>query len=116
MAREEVLQEATRQCEAAYFKRTPKSRMALDAAAKVLPGGDSRTATFFYPYPLLDARGDTVPFPDTAAWRRPTQCGTSRSRVRGGGFPAASSSSAARGLRLGAFRGDPAIRSCAGCA
>ena len=57
MAREEVLQEATRQYEEEYFQRTPKSRMALDAAAKVLPGGDSRTATFFYPYPLFLDKG-----------------------------------------------------------
>ncbi len=25
---------------------------------------------YFYPYPVLDATGDTVPFPDSATWRR----------------------------------------------
>ena len=57
MASEEVIQEAIKQCEKAYIKRTPKSRTALDAAAQFLPGGDSRIATFFYPYPLFLDRG-----------------------------------------------------------
>lgn len=57
MAREEMIQEAIRQFEETYVKRTPKSRTALDTATKVLPGGDSRIATFFYPYPLFLDRG-----------------------------------------------------------
>ena len=58
MTREEVIQEATEKYDEAYSRRTPKSRAALFEAAKVLPGGDSRTATFFYPHPIFLAGGN----------------------------------------------------------
>jgi glutamate-1-semialdehyde 2,1-aminomutase len=57
MTKEELIKEATRQCDEDYIKRTPKSRQALEAAAKVLPGGDSRISTFFYPYPPFLDKG-----------------------------------------------------------
>ncbi len=57
MTREEVIQEATIKYDEAYIKRTPKSRAALDTAAKVLPGGDSRITTFFYPHPIFLDKG-----------------------------------------------------------
>lgn len=58
MTSEEVIQEAIRKYDEAYIKRTPKSRAALNAAAKVLPGGDSRSSIFSYPYPLFLDRGN----------------------------------------------------------
>lgn len=57
MTREEIIKEVTKNFDEAYIKRTTKSRAALNAAAKVLPGGDSRITTFFYPYPVFLEKG-----------------------------------------------------------
>src|SRR5262245_9189904 len=48
-AREFVLRE--------YQRRTPKSALAHQAARGVMPGGDTRTTTYFEPYPLYMERG-----------------------------------------------------------
>jgi len=58
MNKQEVIKEATRKYDEAYMKRTPKSRAALEAATRVLPGGDSRIATFYYPYPIFLDKGN----------------------------------------------------------
>jgi glutamate-1-semialdehyde 2,1-aminomutase len=58
MTREKIIKDTTKKYEDIYMKRTPKSRAALDTAAKVLPGGDSRITTFFYPYPLFIDKGN----------------------------------------------------------
>lgn len=42
----------------AYAARTPRSRTAHDRAASALPGGDTRSSTFFHPYPTYMARGE----------------------------------------------------------
>ena len=42
---------------AAYRSRPPKSAALYARAAKVMPGGDTRTGTFFPPYPLFLDRG-----------------------------------------------------------
>lgn len=57
MTKERIIKEITKKYEDTYIKRMPKSQAALNAAAKVLPGGDSRISTFFYPYPLFIDRG-----------------------------------------------------------
>lgn len=57
MNREEMIKEWVNKSDEAYLKRTKKSRAALKAAAKVLPGGDSRTSTFYYPYPIFIDQG-----------------------------------------------------------
>ena len=38
---------------AEYYRRTSRSRGLYDAALKVLPGGDTRSSTFFLPYPVF---------------------------------------------------------------
>jgi len=55
--KEEIIREATKNYDEAYLKRIPQSRKALSAAAKVMPGGDSRITTFFYPCPLFFDKG-----------------------------------------------------------
>ncbi|MEZ5292273.1 MAG: aminotransferase class III-fold pyridoxal phosphate-dependent enzyme [Vicinamibacterales bacterium] len=42
----------------AYRAATPASRALFERAARVLPGGDTRTGTFHPPYPLFVSRGD----------------------------------------------------------
>jgi glutamate-1-semialdehyde 2,1-aminomutase len=44
--------------ERAYRKATPKSAELLERAAHVMPGGNTRTASFYPPYPVVIERGD----------------------------------------------------------
>jgi len=46
------------QLEAEYRKRTPKSEALAAAASRVMPGGDTRTNTFFLPYPVFIESGE----------------------------------------------------------
>ncbi len=41
-----------------YHDRTPESRAAHERALRSMPGGDSRSGTFFLPYPICVDRGD----------------------------------------------------------
>jgi glutamate-1-semialdehyde 2,1-aminomutase len=40
-----------------YQRRTPESALAHQAARAIMPGGDTRTTTYFEPYPLYMERG-----------------------------------------------------------
>ena len=40
------------------MRRTPQSRALFERGRRVLPGGDTRTGTFYLPYPLFVARGE----------------------------------------------------------
>lgn len=42
---------------ARYLARTPKSQVLSDRARRVLPGGDTRTGTFYAPYPAYMVKG-----------------------------------------------------------
>ena len=42
---------------AEYASKTPRSRSLHEEAAAVMPGGNSRTTTFFDPYPFYFQRG-----------------------------------------------------------
>jgi len=44
--------------EATYRRQTPGSRALHDAAVAVMPGGTTRTTTYFDPYPLFIDRGE----------------------------------------------------------
>jgi glutamate-1-semialdehyde 2,1-aminomutase len=44
--------------EAVYRQQTPKSRALHDKAVAVMPGGTTRTTTYFDPYPLYITRGE----------------------------------------------------------
>ena len=46
-----------RQIEETYRQRTPRSLELYHSAEGVLPGGDSRTITYFDPYPLYIESG-----------------------------------------------------------
>src|SRR5260370_7052348 len=41
-----------------YKAKTPRSRQLFEEARRVLPGGNSRTPTFFDPYPFYITRGE----------------------------------------------------------
>jgi glutamate-1-semialdehyde 2,1-aminomutase len=53
-----AISQARERLEAAYRKRTSKSQILADAAKSVMPGGDTRTNTFFLPYPVYIDRGE----------------------------------------------------------
>ncbi len=53
----EALVNARRSIEARYRARTPESRALHERASQTLPGGESRTATWFAPYPTYIATG-----------------------------------------------------------
>jgi len=53
MNKEATLREEIKKYRDLYINRTPKSWEALKAASKFMPGGDTRGASFFYPYPLF---------------------------------------------------------------
>ncbi len=50
--------ETRQRLEATYRRRTPKSAALYEQARRVLPGGDTRTTTFFAPYPIVVARAE----------------------------------------------------------
>lgn len=54
---EKPLSDAWRQLETTYRARTNASRALYERALANLPGGDTRTGTFFLPYPTFMARG-----------------------------------------------------------
>lgn len=55
--RQDELSAVWSRLEAEYRQRTPKSKAFHEAACKVLPGGSTRTATHFEPYPVYIERG-----------------------------------------------------------
>ncbi len=50
--------------EAAYRQRSPQSAAYFERARKVLPGGDTRTSTYYSPYPLVMAQADGMTLQD----------------------------------------------------
>ncbi len=60
----ESLADARRSIEAHYRARTPKSRALHERALQSLPGGESRTATWFAPYPTYIAAGRSTTLTD----------------------------------------------------
>jgi len=55
---EDTLEVAKARIEAEYRRRTPTSAALHAAAREVLPGGDTRTVTYFAPYPVYMERGE----------------------------------------------------------
>jgi len=52
MSSEKLLDKVTQKYQDAYRKRTLKSREAFESARKYMPGGDTQTSIFFWPYPI----------------------------------------------------------------
>src|SRR5258705_12864415 len=55
---------------AEYASKTPRSRSLHEEAAAVMPGGNSRTTTFFDPYPFYFQRGQGAHIWDADAIER----------------------------------------------
>ena len=64
LTREQKLAEVTKKYEAAYKKRTLRSRDTQESARKYMPGGDTRTAIWYEPYPLWIDKGEGCRFAD----------------------------------------------------
>ena len=58
MAGMDAVAAAEREATAAYMRRTPQSGALFERGRRVMPGGDTRTGTFYLPYPLFVARGE----------------------------------------------------------
>jgi glutamate-1-semialdehyde 2,1-aminomutase len=52
------IRETSAQIVTAYRRRTPKSAEWFEKGLRVMPGGDTRSSTFFLPYPTFMARGE----------------------------------------------------------
>ena len=54
----EPIRETERRLQERYRERTPGSRVLHERATRRLPGGDTRAATFYLPYPIFVERGE----------------------------------------------------------
>jgi glutamate-1-semialdehyde 2,1-aminomutase len=82
-----------------YRAKTPRSRQLFEEALRVMPGGNSRSTTFFDPYPLYIARGEGARFWDADGHERLDLNGNYTSLILGHAPPAvvAAVQEAARG-------------------
>ncbi|MBN1319060.1 MAG: aspartate aminotransferase family protein [Anaerolineales bacterium] len=71
-----------------YIRRTPQSRMHCEAAARFLPGGDTRRSVFFLPYPTYIERGDGCTLTDVDGNRYLDFNNNYTSLIHGHGHPA----------------------------
>src|SRR5690349_7012298 len=53
-----ALADAVAEAKAAFVAANPESRARFEAAARVMPGGNTRTVLFYNPFPLCIARGE----------------------------------------------------------
>ncbi|MGQ0650257.1 MAG: aspartate aminotransferase family protein [Gemmatimonadaceae bacterium] len=53
-----LIEDLDRQLSTTYAVRTPTSRAMYERALRVMPGGDTRTGTFYPPYPTFMERGE----------------------------------------------------------
>ncbi|HEY7610642.1 MAG TPA: aspartate aminotransferase family protein [Alphaproteobacteria bacterium] len=58
VAAAKTVAEALAEAKAAFIAANPESRARFEAAARVMPGGNTRTVLFYDPFPLCIARGD----------------------------------------------------------
>src|SRR5713226_8473369 len=66
--------------ETTYRRQTPGSRALHDSAVAVMPGGTTRTTTYFDPYPLYITRGEGCRLWDAdGAERRDLHCNSTGS-------------------------------------
>ena len=95
-----------------YESRTPRSAALHAEALESLPGGDTRTGTFFLPYPLYMARGAGVRMWDVDGHEYRDFLGNYTSLIHGHAHPritTAIAEQAARGTAF-PFPGDAALR------
>ena len=70
-----------------YRQRTPKSAAAHQAAAAVMPGGDTRSTTYFDPYPLSMMHGFGCRMTDIDGWSYLDFLGNYTSLIHGHAHP-----------------------------
>ncbi len=73
--------------EAVYRETTPASRALHERAVKVMPGGTTRTTTYFEPYPLYIDRGDGCRVWDADGTERLDMIGNYTSMILGHAHP-----------------------------
>jgi len=64
VSKEKLLAEVTKRYQEVYRKRTRKSQEMVEAARQYMPGGDTRTAVWFEPYPIWVDRAEGCRFTD----------------------------------------------------
>src|SRR4030088_1198524 len=73
--------------EAVYRQRTPQSRALHDKSVKVMPGGTTRTTTYFDPYPLYIDRGEGCRIWDADGTERIDMLGNYSAMILGHAHP-----------------------------
>lgn len=95
-----------------YQARTPRSAALYDEAVRALPGGDTRTGTFFLPYPLFMSHGRGARMWDVDGHEYVDFIGNYTSIIHGHAHPRITSAIAEQAGRGTAFPfpGEPALR------
>src|SRR5260370_12614621 len=73
--------------EATYRRQTPGSRALHDSAVAVMPGGTTRTTTYFDPYPLYITRGEGCRIWDADGTERLDMLGNYTAMILGHAHP-----------------------------
>jgi glutamate-1-semialdehyde 2,1-aminomutase len=73
--------------EARYYERTPRSAQLATLAERLMPGGDTRAAAYFPPYPVTMARGEGPFLWDVDGNRYIDVLGNYTSLVHGNAYP-----------------------------
>jgi glutamate-1-semialdehyde 2,1-aminomutase len=99
-----IVEDLDRQLSTTYARRTPGSRLLHERAQRVMPGGDTRTGTFYLPYPTYMDRGEGSELVDVDGNRYVDFLGNYTSLIHGHAHPriaAAIAEQASLGTALG---------------
>jgi glutamate-1-semialdehyde 2,1-aminomutase len=99
-----IIEDLERQLSTTYALRTPGSRALHERAQRVMPGGDTRTGTFYPPHPTFMERGEGSELVDVDGNRYVDFLGNYTSLIHGHAEPriaAAITEQASRGTALG---------------
>ncbi len=99
-----IIDDLDRQLSTTYALRTPASRALHERAQRVMPGGDTRTGTFYLPYPTFMERGEGCELVDVDGNRYVDFLGNFTSLIHGHADPriaAAIADQAGKGTVLG---------------
>ena len=106
-----IIQDLDRQLSTTYALKTPKSQALYERAQRVMPGGDTRSGTFYLPYPTFMERGEGSELVDVDGNRYVDFLGNFTSLIHGHSEPriaAAIAKQASRGTALG-YPGEPQV-------
>lgn len=99
-----LAEDLDRQLTTSYTRKTTTSRRLSERAQRVMPGGDTRTGTFYLPYPTYMDRGEGSELVDVDGNRYVDFLGNFTSLIHGHSHPriaAAIAEQASRGTALG---------------